>query len=600
MSFNLTLAAALEQTAALLELTDANPFRVNALARAARVIEDLPKDLRTLAHDPAQLTAIDGIGKGIAEKIAEFAQTGRLTELDQLLAEVPPGLIEVMGVPGLGPKTIRGMWQGLGVTDLAGLRAAIDDGRLLTLPRMGEKAVAKIKANLAFAAEAGNRLHRGEALPVAEAIVAAMAAVPGVTRAAYAGSLRRGAETVGDVDVLVSTTDPPAAHAAFTAMAGVVQVITSGGTRSSVRVRLATDPSRWKGQPPEGGATVQVDLRVVPDTSWGAALMYFTGSKDHNVRLRERALSQGRTLNEYGLFPEDRSTTEAPHTRGVPAVAAAEECDVFAALGLPYLPPEVREDRGELALTATPRLVEVADIRAELHAHTTDSDGKMSLEQLVERAADRGFHTIAVTDHSRSSGAAGGLSVERLAEQRTRIEAHRAVVGDRITVLCGSEVDILADGRLDYDDDVLAGLDVVVASPHVSLDQDPAKATARLLRAIENPFVHVLGHPTGRLIQRRKGLAPAMAEIVAAAKQLNVALEVNAHWLRLDLGDTHVRAAVEAGCLIAINCDVHHPHDFDNLGHGVSTARRGWLTPDQCVNTWGRERLAAWLRKGRS
>ncbi|MBL8757512.1 MAG: DNA polymerase/3'-5' exonuclease PolX, partial [Phycisphaerae bacterium] len=342
------------------------------------------------------------------------------------------------------------------------------------------------------------------------------------------------------------------------------------------------------------GKSVQVDLRVVPEASWGSALMYFTGSKDHNVRLRERALKMGLTLNDYGLFPNDDHETP-PQERGIKPVASRTEQEVFKALGLPYIPPELREDRGEVALKKTPTLVEVADIRAELHAHTAASDGELSIEDLARAAMARGFHTLAVTDHSKSSVIANGLSPERL---RTHAAAVRAA-GKHIkgiTLLAGSEVDILADGSLDYDDDLLGTLDVVVASPHTALSQAPELATRRLLRAVEHPMVHILGHPTGRLILRRSGLSPDMGAIIAAAVEHRVALEINAHWMRLDLRDTHVKAAVDAGCLIAINCDVHASSDFDNLRFGVLTGRRGWLPPEQCVNTWAADRLHEWLR----
>lgn len=596
MSFNSELADRFEQLAALLELTGANKFRVNAHTRAARVLRDHPADLQPLAENPAELTKLDGIGPGTAEKIAEFARTGRVGELDELLETVPRGLLAVLEVPGLGPKTVKLLWEEMGVVDLDSLRAALDSEKITTLPRMGAKSVEKIRESLAFASSAGERLLLGMARPVADRIVELMGRVPGVTRCAFAGSMRRGCETIGDIDILVATDDPPAAHAAFRDQPGVVQVIASGETKTSVRLELPRDFGRWKGLEEDAPPTVQADLRVVPEASWGAALMYFTGSKSHNVRLRELAIRRGFTLNEYGLYPD---TGEAPHKRGVEAVAGDSEDGVYAALGLPFLPPEIREDRGELSVKEAPRLIEAGDIRAELHAHTTASDGLLSLDELVEGACARGFHTIAVTDHSRSSVQANGLSVDRLREQRERVEQARERFAGRITILHGNEVDIHADGTLDYDDGVLAWLDIVVASPHASLSQEPAKATARLLRVIAHPLVHIIGHPTGRIIARRKGLEPAMDEIIAAAVEHRVALEINAHWLRLDLRDTHVRAAVEAGCLIAINCDVHQAEDFDNLDFGVATGRRGLLPAERVINTWPEARLHDWLRSKR-
>ncbi len=601
MTTNTALSERFARAARILELLGAEPFRVNAYTRVARALEGLSADVRTLAEDKEALTAIEGVGAKSADKIIEFVKTGRIAEFDELASRVPAGLLALMELPGLGPKTVATLWKQGGVTDAASLRRIIDDGTILNLPRMGEKTVEKIKQSLATAAEATVRHRLGVAVPLAESIVETLRAVPGVSRAAFAGSMRRGKETVGDIDILVETTDAAAASAAFVAMPGVRQVLLAGETRSSCRFAVRMDAGRWgAGDAPE--PTIQVDLRVVPRGHWGAAMMYFTGSKEHNVQLRQRAQRAGRTLNEYGLYPEDGEPT-APHTRGVTPVAAETEEEVFAALGLAWVPPELREAGGELdafelggSAKRGPDLVELSDIRAELHAHTTASDGSMPIEELAARAKSRGFHTIAVTDHSRSSVQANGLSVDRLLEHIERVrEAGAKIPG--ITILAGSEVDILADGSLDYPDDVLRRLDVVVASPHTALSQDPDTATARLLAAIRHPLVHILGHPTGRLINRRKGLEPDIATLVAAAAAHRTALEVNSHWLRLDLRDVHVRAA--EACLVAINCDVHEPDDFDNLRYGVLTARRGWLGKDRCVNAWPADKLHQWLRSKR-
>ena len=601
MSFNEEVASRLEQIAELLELNQANQFRINANQRAARVIGDHPSDLEPIAEDQKELTKIDGIGKGIAEKIAEYKRTGEIQELKDLQSQVPAGLTDLIRIPALGPKTARALWQEIGVTDIDGLKAAIESGEIYNVPRMGEKAVEKIRANIEFANESGQRTHRGVALPLADRLVERIGGIKGVTRCACAGSLRRGKETVGDIDILVVTSDPDAAHKALKEADEVERVIASGESKTSVRVTITDVPGSWKGHAPDERPSIQVDLRSIPPESWGAALMYFTGSKEHNVRLRERALARGYTLNEYGLFPEATKADKPPQQRGVKPKAGGEEEEVYAALDLPWIPPELREDRAELELKETPRLIETDDIRAELHAHTTDSDGKLQLEELVRRARDRGFHTIAVTDHSKASAQAGGLDADRLAQQREKIEAFRQSQkkGD-IAVLCGCEVDILADGSLDFDDDVLASLDFVVASPHTALDQSPKKASQRLISAIENPYVHVIGHATGRIIDRRPGLRPAMDEVIAAAKEHDVALEINSHWLRLDIADAHVRAAIDAGCLIAIDCDVHYPGDFDNIVHGVATARRGWVTPDRCLNAWDKKRLATWIESKRT
>ncbi len=603
MSLNQPLSEALAEIAKLLELLGENKFKVIAHDKAARIIESYATDLGSLVGDGGKdahkaLTAIDGIGPKIADKIIEFARQGKIGELDELRAQVPKGLLPLMQVPGLGPKTLATLWKDGGVTDLASLKKIIDNGKILTLPRMGEKSVAKLKESLALAQQGNVRLPLGLAMPIAEELVATLKKTRGVKQIAFAGSLRRGKESIGDIDILVTTTDTKAIGEAFRTLPGVVQVISAGETRSSIRYAIGRDAGRWGRLDDETAApSIQVDLKIIPADSWGAAMYYFTGSKDHNVAVRARALDKGLTLNDYGLYHDDKSP-EPPHKRGLKPIASKSEEDIFKALRMPYIPPEIRENRGELKLTKTPHLIEITDIRAELHAHTTASDGHMSIEELARNAKSCGFHTIAVTDHSKSSAIANGLSPERLREHIQAVRAAGAKVKG-ITILPGSEVDILADGRLDYDDDLLAELDVVVASPHASLSQDPATATKRLLRAISNPHVRILGHPTGRLINRRAGLSPDMAEIIAAAKEHNVALEINSHWMRLDLRDIHVQMAVEASCLIAIDCDVHAAEDYDCLRYGILTARRGWLTPDLCINTWPASRLHAWLRAKR-
>lgn len=618
MSMNEAVAERLSRIARLQDLLGEDKFKAISHDRAARVIEGLAFDIATIADDPAKLREIEGIGPKIADKIAEFARTGKMSELVELEARVPPGVLALMSIPGLGPKTVATLWKEGGVKDLASLKKIIADGSILGLPRMGAKSVEKLKESIDLAEQSGARLPLGLAAPVGERFVSAMTKVKGVKQAAFAGSLRRGRETIGDIDVLVAAADADASHVAgaFRALPGVSQVLAAGDRRSSGRARIAPESARFSVEGRAGeadvGPTVQVDLRVVPPASWGAALMYFTGSKEFNIRLRERSLRMGLTLNEYGLFPEDGDRTP-PQQRGVEPVASETEEEIFHALKLAYIPPELREDRGEIdraerafagaktraarhAAAVVEGLVELGDIKAELHAHTTASDGRMSIEELARSAKERGFHTIAVTDHSRSSVIANGLSAERLREHVAAVHAARRKVRG-VHILAGSEVDILADGSLDYDDRTLALLDVVVASPHSALSQEPGVATGRLVRAIESGRVHILGHPTGRLINRRAGLSPDMAKVIAAARAHDVALEINAHWMRLDLRDTHVRAAVDAGCLIAIDCDVHAEGDFDNLRFGVQTARRGWLPAEQCVNTWSAARLAEWLGK---
>ncbi|MGP1347170.1 MAG: DNA polymerase/3'-5' exonuclease PolX [Phycisphaerales bacterium] len=589
MPFNDELADRFDEMASLLEVLAENRFRVAAHAKVARILRDMTDDLKPLAEDKPALTAIEGIGDKTADKIAEYARTGHIEELDQLRAKVPAGLTEVLEVPGLGPKTVALLWNQLGVTSLEDLKRAIEDGSAATLPRMGAKSIEKIKASIRFHESSAERTPLGLALPIAEHIIESLKnADKSIQRIDYAGSLRRGAETIGDIDILAATSDPAATVDAFKNLEGVQEVIASGETKTSIRY---THDRR----------TLQVDLRIVPSDRYGAALLYFTGSKNHNVKLRERAIERGMTLNEYGLFKETEAQRRegSPQSRGAKPIAADTEHSVYEALQLPFIEPELREDRGELADDfEPPKLIKLEDIRAELHAHTTASDGRLSIEQLAEHAKQRGFHTIAVTDHSVSSTIAGGLDPDRL---RRHIDAVRTADENTrgITILAGSEVDILSDGSLDYDDDLLAQLDIIVASPHAALTQDTATAMKRLLRAIAHPLVNILGHPTGRLINRRAGLELEIPELAAAAAQHAVALELNANWMRLDLRDTHLRIAIEKEALITIDCDVHTPDHFDHLRFGILTARRAGLEPDRCPNTWTKARLHKWLRSKR-
>lgn len=581
MATNAEVAACFEELAVLSEILGANVFKVNAFRKAARAVEGLAQT--AVEMELSALKAIDGLGASTAAKVLEFGSSGTMSELEELRAEVPAGLKEVLAIQGIGPKTARTLWTELGVVDLATLKSAIDSGKVAALPRMGAKTVQNMKEAIAFAETARGRIRIGEAMPLAEAIVAELGAHAFVERIAYAGSLRRGRETIGDLDILAASKDAARLMEAFTGRSDVARVLGQGETKSSVLTKSG----------------VQVDLRVVPLDRFGAALMYFTGSKEHNIALRERAIAQGMRLNEYGLFREDAKGEIA---EGAEPVAAASEEDVYAALGLDWIPPTMREDRGEVAAfaqgTKHPEVLAVEDIKAELHSHTTASDGAMSIDELVRRARERGFHTIAITDHSKSQFQANGLDEARLRAHIGAIHAARERFPD-MQIWAGSEVDILADGSLDYSDDLLAELDWVVASPHNALKQEPKAATARLLKAIAHPLVHVIGHPTGRLVNGRPGLEPAMNELYAAAKEHGTALEINAHHMRLDLRDTHVRAAAEAGCMLAIDCDVHGAADFDELRFGVLTAQRGWLPKAQCLNCMTAQSLDGWRRRKR-
>ena len=591
MSVNREIRTIFEEIASALELLGSSPFRINSYNRVARTIKELHEDLEALVNeDPStavkRLSKLQGVGKSSAEKIAEYVETGKITDHEELMEKVPSGLFEVLSVPGVGPKATKLMWDELGVTSLAELEARLDDPALAELPRMGKKTIEKIRQGIIFKKQAADRIPIGRALPIAEAIRELLRAVPGVEQADWAGSLRRGRETIGDLDFLVVTQDAEAVREAFCGHEKVTQILARGETKCSVRLKA-------------GKVMIQADLRIVSGDSWGAALAYFTGSKEHNVRMRELAIKKEMRLNEYGLW---EGTEERPQDHDAKRIAATTEEEIYAALELPYIVPEMREDRGEFDRVREAggpiELIEVSDIKAELHSHTTASDGKMSIEELASQARSRGMHTIAVTDHSQSSVIANGLSPERLVDH---IEAIRAVNErlDGITILAGSEVDILADGTLDYEDELLAKLDVVVASPHAALQQDPKAATERLLKAIRHPLVHIIGHPTGRYVLRREGLSPDMKALFEAAKECDTALELNSNWVRLDLRDTHLRGALDHGCKIAIDTDTHVVQQFEQISYGILTARRAAMTAAECVNTWDADALHEWLRSKR-
>ncbi len=580
MATNGDLSELFSEFAEILEILGANKFKVLAFQKVARSLDALNDDAAELAATPGSLEAVDGIGASSAAKIREYLDSGTIAELNELRQQVPHGLLELRDISGLGPKTISQLWKERGVIDKASLKAKLASGELAGMTGFGEKKLQNLKESIELSELSAGRIRLGEALPLAESVVAHMTSIAGVRRVTFAGSLRRGRETIGDIDILCCTDDPPSAHAAFRSLPDVAKVLVSGDTKTSVVTTRG----------------VQMDLRTLPIESFGAAMMYFTGSKEHNVRLRERAISLGFRLNEYGLFHDDGQ--DGPQHRGIRPIVAATEEEVYAAISVPWVPPELREDRGELTQPLT-KLIELSDLKSELHAHTRSSDGSMSIDELILAAQAKGFHTIAVTDHSKSSFQANGLSPERLREHILAVRA-AAKRHPAMTVLVGSEVDILTDGRLDYDDELLAELDIVVASPHASLKQDAKLATARLLKAIAHPAVRILGHPTGRIINGRAGLDIDIKSIVAAAKEYDVALEINANPLRLDLRDTHVKAAMDGGALLAINCDTHERTNLDFARYGVTTGRRGWLTAERCVNTWERDRLRRWIARGRA
>ena len=579
-SNNAQLALIFQQMADVNQVLAGNKFKTIALEKGARVLKEFVKDVADVT--PQDLLQVDGIGKGIAQKIEEYLKTGKVAEHQEMIAQVPAGVLRMLDIPGLGPKGVAQLWKDGGVESIDDLKKKIDNGSLEDLKGFGTKKLDKLKQSIAFAEKAGERSNLGYALPLALAIIQQLRGVKGVEQIDYAGSLRRGKETIGDIDLLVGAQPnaAPGIMKSFTNLPMVDEVLGHGETKSSIR---STADFR----------NIQVDLRVVEPAHYGAALMYFTGSKEHNVKLRERALSMGYTLNEYALADKNDKTKQ---------IATKSEEDIYQKLKLAWIAPELREDRGEISLAEQgklPTLVEIGDIKADLHTHTIASDGTWSIEENALAMAARGYHTVAITDHSKGQVQANGLDEKRLIKH---IEEVRRVAGklkDKITVLAGSEVDILTDGSLDYPDELLAELDVVVASPHAALSQDPKKATSRLLKAIENPYVTMIGHPTGRLVLRREGLSPDIEALCKAAAARGIALEINANHWRLDLRDTHARVAMEHGVKLAINTDAHGPADPDQLIYGVLTARRAGATKNDVINCMTAAALKKWLASTR-
>jgi DNA polymerase (family 10) len=568
---NQQLADIFYKIADLLEIKSEVIYKILAYRKAADSLNSLGRDINEIWHE-GKLTDIPGVGKAIAEKIEELLSTGKLGFLERLEAEVPPSLVQLLQVPDLGPKKAALFWKQLGITNLAELEAAARSGRLRNLPGMGEKSEAKIITGIEALARRSTRLPLGRAWPFAQQLIAYLRAVPGVAAVEAAGSLRRMRATVGDLDILAAATDSGAVMQAFTTRPDVIRILSSGDTKSSV----------------EFAHGLQAQLWVHPPERFGTALQYATGSKDHNVRLRELALKKGLSLSEHALTP----------TTGPEILCAAEE-EVYATLGLPWIPPELREDRGEVQAAIAgklPNLVTVGDIRAELHSHTEWSDGGYTIRQMAEAATSRHLALLAITDHSGSLGVAGGMHVDDLEKQRLEIDALQAELDDRIRLLHGAEVEILADGSLDYPDEVLARLDIVIASLHSGLRQPREKVTERMLAAIRNPHVDIIGHPTGRMIPDREGADLDMEAVLAAAAEHDVALEINAHPARLDLDDVYSRRAVELGIKLSINTDAHSLEDFEMLHFGVATACRGWVEAAQVINAWEPGKLLAWLK----
>jgi DNA polymerase (family X) len=568
---NISIARLLDETAALLEIDAADPFRIRSYRRAAEAVEQQTTQLATLVAEPKRLLDIPGIGKGMAANIVALLTTGTLPLREELLLKYKPTMLDLLRLPGMGPKTVALVWSALKVCDIDGLEAAAKAGHLTKLPRMGEKFTVKLLKGIEDHRNNSSRFRIDKAQGFADTISELIRAFPGIDEITPAGSLRRGRETVGDLDLLVTgpACEPEVVSAAVEYVAAlplIDKLIAKGQNKVSFTLRN----------------NLQVDVRLLPRASYGAALQYFTGSKMHNVALRQRAIKRGLTLSEYALLRLEDNVV----------VAAASEADIYNALDLDYIPPELRENCGELEAAAAhtlPVLITLADIRGDLHMHTDATDGRDSIRQMAEAAMARGLSYIAITDHSKNLAMTNGLDDARALAHIKRIrEVDAELVQEyegRIRVLPGIEVDILADGTLDLDDSTLARMDIVVASVHSHFAQPIEEMTARVLRALENPHVRILGHPTGRKVLSREAYAINIDGILKRAAELGVAVEHNASPARADLNDLNLRLAKQHGCKIVINTDAHATEELDQMRYGITQLRRAWLRKEDLLNT---------------
>lgn len=575
---NPTVAHLLEETADLMEIDGADGFRIRSYRRAAEAVEQTTVDVAAAAGDVARLLEIPGIGKNMAGHLQSIVATGSLPARDELSAKYGTGILNLLKLPGMGPKTVALFWSAAQIASIDQLAEAIESGRLADLPRMGAKQLDKLRKGIEDYRRSAGRFRIDEAEQAANAIAAYLLAFDGIERVTPAGSLRWGRETCGDLDLLATGPGcrPEHTQAAVdyvAAYAGIHSIIAKG--ENKISFYLAN--------------SLQVDVRLLPSESYGAALQYFTGSKAHNVSLRQRALKMGYTLSEWALARLDDGAT----------VAAETEEEIYAALGMDWMPAEIRENLGEIEAAANhalPKLIELADIRGDVHMHTTATDGRNSIREMADAALARGYQYIAITDHSKNLAMTNGLDEARALEHIRRIREVDAEMEGRIRVWPGIEVDILADGSLDLDNEVLAQMEVVIASVHTHMEQSREEMTARVLRALENPYTRILGHPTGRLLLRREPFALDMGAVLRRAAELGVAVEHNAAPERLDLSDRDLRLAKETGCKIVINTDAHATQQFAKMTYGVRQLRRAWLGPEDLLNTRAPEEFLAGLR----
>jgi DNA polymerase (family 10) len=578
------VAAALSEIATLLELQGESSFRCNAYHNGARIIDQLEGDLGEIVRS-GKLGAVRGIGDTLRDKITTLVTTGKLPYLDDLRARTPPGLLQMLRIPGLGPKKVKALYDQLKLDDLDKLKAACEDGRVAELKGFGEKTQEKILAGIAFLSQTADRVRIDQALPIAVSVVEALRSAPGVVRMEICGSLRRRRETIKDIDLLVSTDDPAALMERFVNLPNVVQVVRRGDTLSSVTI--------GNGREGPGKVVMNADLRVVRDEVFPYALQHFSGSKEHNVHMRGRAQGMGLKLNEYGLAGDKRS------------VACKDEADIYKALGLDLIPPEMREDTGEMEASekhALPLLVEASQIKGVFHNHTTYSDGHATLEEMAEAARELGFQYLGIGDHSQSLNVANGLSPERVRHQQRAIdELNKKYKGFRI--FKGTECDIMPDGRLDFDDELLATFDYVVASVHQAFKMSRAEMTERIIRAVRHPAVTMLGHVTGRLLLKREAYEVDLEAVLQAAAETGTMIEINAQPMRLELDWVHCKRAHALAIPLVINPDAHSTGELALYRYGVDVARRGWLSADDVFNTRSlkevEQELAARKKRGK-
>jgi len=567
---NAEIAQVFNKIADCLEFKGELSFRVTSYRRAARAMMDLTEDVEEI-DKRGELKDIPGIGSGMAEKIEEYLKSATMRRYEEARKGVPDSLIAMMHVPGMGPKTLKLVHDKLGVNTIDELEAAANDGRLAALPSFGAKKCENILRGISLQKTAGRRIRLGIALPLVETIIPQLRKKVKIAECLPAGSLRRMKETIGDVDILATGADGPVIIKAFTSLPQVQYVLAEGDTKGTIIT----------------GDGLQVDLRVVPEESYGAALQYFTGSKDHNIRLREIARKKKLKVNEYGVF------------RGEKSIGGKTEEEVYELLGLPWIPPVLREDRGEIDAAREgrlPALIEESDIQGDLHVHSKWSDGRYTIEQMVEAARKKGCKYVAISDHSVSTTIAHGLTPERLQKQIREIEKIRKEFDD-IEILTSTEMDIKPDGSLDFPDELLEQLDVVTASVHAAFKQDRATMTARVIKAIGNPHVDIIGHPTGRLIGEREAYDIDLEAVMKAAARTGTALELNAQWERLDLDDLACKRAAELGANIVINTDAHNLTHLEFMRFGIATAQRGWLEKKHVINARPLKALREWLER---